>query len=357
MTKVDTSAREAVSKPNLAGASSQLSVMLKAILGDQANDPVAIAHFSRQLINLGAAQLMATAPNQLADVGAQLLAMSPKVVFSIPGYEYLAQQLVATSGGKLELGREQRKRHKDGKGWQRYVTSLKGREVILVGSTMSDTDQMEMYKLGCNARLWKARKLTFVITYHGDARQERAQVEGESIDGLFTSVQLAKVPQCPDGNEVLLVDIHDNTITGFFLGAGVNCRNIDVLPRLIETIGMQRFGGKKCLPTAPDAGRGKVVSKAAKSLGWEFAIASKFRSGATTETAGLIGNVRGRNVILADDIGNSLGSAIGAGQFLKKKRAREVVLVITHGAIPDAKYVREFMDTGIFSALYVTDSL
>jgi ribose-phosphate pyrophosphokinase len=298
----------------------------------------------------------------VAALGQQLVALAgrqPALVFAIPGYERLAQEIVAASNGWFELGVDERKRHADGKGWQRFVTSVKGREVLLVGGTMSDTDQMELYKLGYNAWLWKAHKLTFLIPYHGDARQERAQSEGEAVDGLFASMMFAKIPSCPGGNDVFLVDIHADAVTGFFLGAGMRCVNIEVLNQLIESIAGERYAGK-CMVAAPDAGRGKVVSKTAKALGLRFAIASKSRPkkpGAKPETAGLIGHVRGRNVILSDDMGVSFSSAIGAGEFLRQKGAADVVLAITHGVIPDEQYVQTLIDSKIFSCMYVTDSM
>jgi ribose-phosphate pyrophosphokinase len=289
---------------------------------------------------------------QLVKVGGR----QPSVVFAIPGYERLASELVAASNGWLEMGVDERKRHKDGKGWHRFVTPVGGREVVLLGGTMSDTDQMELYKLTYNAWLYEAQKLKVVIPYHGDARQERAQMEGESIDGLFASMMFASVPKCPGGNSVVLVDIHSDTITGFFLGAGMRCKNALVLNQLMEQIVTERFAGK-CVLAAPDAGRAKVVSKAAKRLGLKFAIASKSRNGDETETAGLIGNVRGKNVILSDDMGVSFSSAIGAGEFLLRKRAKEVVLAVTHGVVPDEKYVSDVIASGMFSCMYVTDSL
>jgi ribose-phosphate pyrophosphokinase len=324
-------------------ATDQVAAMLQTLVAGGVIHPAAQVALGQQLMVLG---------QKLASLGSK-----PKpLVFAVPGYERLAQEIVEASDGWLELGVDKRKRHGDGKGWQCFVTPVAGREVILVGATMSDTDQMEMYKLGYNAWLWKAHKLTFLISYHGDARQERAQVDGESVDGLFASMMFAGIPKCPGGNDVFLVDIHADAVTGFFLGGGMRCRNIEVLVELIGSIGMKRFGGK-CMAAAPDAGRAKVVAKAVKKLKWKLAIASKIRLDDKTETAGLIGTVRKRNVILSDDIGVSLGSAIGAANFLKKKGALDVVLLLTHGVIPDAKFVSTLKDSGMFTDMYVTDSL
>jgi ribose-phosphate pyrophosphokinase len=308
------------------------------------------------------------------EVGQMLIRLSGPVplVFGTPRYRKFAKQLVAASGGRLELGKEERKFHPDKKRWQRYVSSIDGRQMIVVGGTQTDTDLAELLKMGYNAWLWKASGLTFLIPYHGDARQERALLKGESVDGAYTSMMIAKVPKClPAGNNVLLVDIHSDTITGIFIGAEVRCRNIEVLEQLITHVVVNRFGGKcrvagveeqtiinpNIAAAAPDAGRGKVITRAARRLGLRAAIVIKTRNGAVIESEGLVGDVSGCLVILSDDIAATLGSAIGAGELLKKAGALEIEAVMTHGVIPHAKYVQKLIDSGLFKALHITDSL
>jgi ribose-phosphate pyrophosphokinase len=75
------------------------------------------------------------------------------------------------------------------------------------------------------------------------------------------------------------------------------------------------------------------------------------------ESEGLVGNVDGCLVVLSDDIAATLGSAIGAGELLKKAGAKEIEAVMTHGVIPHAKHVQKLIDSGLFKALHITDSL
>jgi ribose-phosphate pyrophosphokinase len=314
-----------------------LAALLHKLVADGGVARTALSAIGQELVSLGSKQ--------------------PPLVFAIPKYKRLARAIVEASNGWLELGVEERKKHKDGKGWHRFVTPLAGREVILVGGTITDGDQMELYRMGYNAWYWNAQKLTFLIPYHGDARQERAQVEGESVDGLFASKMFTSIPKTAGGNRVFLVDIHADAITGFFLAGDMRCTNIEVLNHIIAYIAAQSFAEGTTVVAAPDAGRARVVVKTAKQLKKRSAIAIKNRDEGEVETQGLIGDVEGCNVILSDDMGVSFDSAIGAGKFLKQNGALDVVLAVTHGVIPSERYMRRLVDSGIFSCLYVTDSL
>lgn len=285
----------------------------------------------------------------------------PAVVISTPGYEHLALAIAEASNGFFELGSVERKFHKDGRPWQRFETEIEGREVIVVGGWITDVELMNSYRTACNAVHWKASKLTVLIAHHGDARQERAQMDYESVDALYASRMFTSIPRAKDGNEVFLVDIHADAVTGFFQGAGMNATNIPALNFLIDKIVAERFGGQ-CVLAAPDAGRGKIVQKKAKQLKLHAAIASKDRDGAQTETQGLIGKVDGCDVLLSDDLAVSFGSAIGAGQLLREQGARRLGLACTHLVAPinpehGESFVKDVAESGMFEFLYVTDSM
>lgn len=292
---------------------------------------------------------------------ATLMRKPRPLVFGTPGYEKLAADVVAASGGKLELGKDERKNFKDGRPWHHFTQSIEGRHVIVIGGWLTDTELMNLYRTGYNAWQWKADRLTMVIPYHGDARQERAQIDGESIDGLYTSMMLAAIPKCPNRNDVVLVDIHTDTVTGFFQAAGMRATNLEALAPLMDKVRNERYGGK-CALASPDAGRGKIVQKKADALELTAVIASKLRSGNKTKTDGILGNPAGQNVLLSDDMGVSFGSAIAAGGIIKKAEALEQVLVLAHAVVPNnpetgLPFIKELVDSGLFAALYVTDSL
>lgn len=285
----------------------------------------------------------------------------PPLVFSTPKYARLAREIVEASSEMLELGQDERKTHKDGRGWHRFVSDVEGRDVIIIGGTINDNDWMEVYRMAYNAAYWKARHLKIVLPYHGDARQERAQQEGESVDGLYASAMFAAVPKTPNGNEVFLVDIHADAVSGFFEASGMRTRNVEALSVIIDRVVSEHFGGK-CVLASPDAGRGKVVQKKAKKLKLRAAIASKDRDGNDVETLGLIGDVKGQNVLLSDDLAVSCDSAIGAGRILRDAGALDMVLACTHPVLPKnpktgQTYVKDLHTSGVFSRFYITDSI
>jgi ribose-phosphate pyrophosphokinase len=314
-------------------------------------------------------ELLKGKPDALALIGhiAQALtavaATPPAVVLYIPGYERMAQGIVQYGMGFFELGDIQRKNHTDGRPWQRIETELEGREVIVIGGWINDRDLMETYRTAYNAVLWKAKKLTIVIAHHGDARQERAQEKGEGVDALFASHMFSSIPHASGRqNEVVLVDIHADAVLGFFQGAGMIATNVPALSHMIDKIVAGEFGGK-CKLASPDAGRAKIVEKKSEQLGLGTpAIANKGRRGRKTNTYGFLGTVRGKNVLLSDDLAVSFGSAIGAAKLMAKKGALRQILACAHLVAPinpehGESYVRDVFESGMFERLYVTDSL
>jgi ribose-phosphate pyrophosphokinase len=301
----------------------------------------------------------------LATIGQKLLRAAqvpPALVVATPGYERLAQGIVDAGQGFFELAEIERKRHSDGRPWQKLVSRVEGREVVVVGGWITDEGLMETYRTAHNVVLWKAKKLTIIIAHHGDARQERAQDDGEGIDALFATHMFTSIPPASGRqNEVVLVDIHADAVLGMFQGAGMAAINVSPLTAMIDRIIDNEFGGK-CVLASPDAGRAKIVQKHAEKRGLRAAVANKDRKGGKTKTYGFLGNVRGQDVILSDDLAVSFGSAVGAGEMMKKKGARRLILVCAHLVAPvnpktGESYVRDCFESGIFEKLYVSDSM
>lgn len=305
------------------------------------------------------------APSVVAALGGNLLRMAqqpPVLVLATPGYERMAQGIVDAGNGFFELGNIERKNHQDGTPWQRIHTPVQGREVVVVGGWLTADELMQTYTTAYNAVHWHAKKLTIVIAYHGAARQERAQVDGESVDALFTSHMFTSIPPASGRqNEVILVDIHADAVIGMFQGAGMSCTNVAALSTLMDRIVEHEFDGK-CALASPDAGRAKIVQKKADALGLNAAIANKVRNGANTRTYGLLGNVRNKNILLSDDLAVSFGSSVGAAQIMKKRKAKRQILACTHLIAPinpkhGKSYVKDVYESGMFEKVYVTDSV
>jgi ribose-phosphate pyrophosphokinase len=100
-----------------------------------------------------------------------------RVLFSTESYDYLKKELLAHKD-RFEDGRLEIRRFPDGERYMRIETDVEGKEVILVGGTISDADSLEIYDVGCALAKYGATKLTFIIPYYGYSTMERAVRQG-----------------------------------------------------------------------------------------------------------------------------------------------------------------------------------
>jgi phosphoribosylpyrophosphate synthetase len=98
-----------------------------------------------------------------------------RVLFSTESYDYLKKELLAHKD-RFEDGRLEIRRFPDGERYMRIETDVEGKEVILVGGTISDADSLEIYDVGCALAKYGATKLTFIIPYYGYSTMEERRV-------------------------------------------------------------------------------------------------------------------------------------------------------------------------------------
>jgi ribose-phosphate pyrophosphokinase len=119
---------------------------------------------------------------------------------------------------------------------------------------------------------------------------------------------------------------------------------------------IRRVGGEEFVLGATDAGRAKWVESLANDLGVEGAFIFKRRhEDGTTEAASMNADVRGRTVVIYDDMVRTGGSLIGAARAYLDAGAMSTAAVATHGVFPgDA--LRRLADSGLFTHIVCTDS-
>jgi phosphoribosylpyrophosphate synthetase len=107
----------------------------------------------------------------------------------------------------------------DGERYSRIMTSVDGREVVVIGGTISDADTLELYDLASAIVKYGARRLTVVIPYFGYSTMERAVKRGEIVTAKTRARLLSSIPQAGAPNRVLLLDLHAEGIPYYFVGA------------------------------------------------------------------------------------------------------------------------------------------
>jgi ribose-phosphate pyrophosphokinase len=110
------------------------------------------------------------------------------------------------------------KQFPDGERYQRVLTDVDGREVVLVGGTISDADTLELYDLACTLVRLGACSLMLTIPYFGYATMERAVKHGEVVTAKTRAYLLSTIPETPMENRVLLLDLHTEGLPYYFEG-------------------------------------------------------------------------------------------------------------------------------------------
>ncbi len=205
--------------------------------------------------------------------------------------------------------------------------NVRGHDTFIIQSTCFPADKhlMELMLLADALKRSSASKITAVVPYYGYARQDRrvrssrVPISAKVVSDMFSSVGI---------NRVLTLDLHSETIQGFF---DMPADNVYATKLMVEDIS-KHYSKDNLVIVSPDVG-GVVRSRAlAKYLdGLDLAIIDKRRDVANeSEVMNIIGDVAGKECIVPDDIIDTAGTLCNAAKALKDAGASKVSAYITH---------------------------
>lgn len=237
----------------------------------------------------------------------------------------------------------------DGEKHIRVEDDVRGTDCFVLQSTCRPVDEhlveLLIY-LDCLKRA-SARRTTAVIPYFGYARQDRKD-EGRVP---ITAKLVANLIATAGANRVLAIDLHAHQLQGFF--------DIPVDHLTGELVLSKYFRDKKIsnlTVVSPDVGNIRIASKYASHLGGELAIVHKRRmSGSEVKAYEMIGQVKGRNVLMCDDIIATAGTVCGAAKLVKDRGAEKVYVGATHGVF--APQAIERLAEAPIDEVVVTDTI
>jgi ribose-phosphate pyrophosphokinase len=276
-----------------------------------------------------------------------------KLLITIPSYAYLEPRFLAA--GDFDKGEIVRKSFPDGERYLRLRDDCWGRDVVLLGGTPTDLDWLEIYDLGWAIARAGARSLAIVMPYFGYSTMERAVLPGEVVTAKSRARLVSSIPACEAGNRVFLFDLHTDGIE-FYFGDGHVTRHIYGAPLVTRAI-WELMGERPYLLGATDAGRAKWVQSLARTLGVEPAFVYKKRdaqSGHLTVT-GVNADVRGREVVVYDDMIRTGGTLLQAGRAYLAAGATKVHAIASHLVLPGDSLTK-LREAGVFSTISGTDS-
>ena len=229
------------------------------------------------------------------------------------------------------LGKADIKRFADGECSVSILEPVRGADVFIVQSTCKPVNDnlMELLVMIDAMHRASAGRITAVIPYFGYARQDR---KAKSRDPISAKL-VANIIEAAGADRVLTMDLHANQIQGFF---DIPVDNMRGAP-LFADYYLQKFGkgNPDVMVVSPDVGSVARARAFAQKLGMTMAIVDKRRQKAnSSEVMSIIGDVKGKRVILLDDMVDTAGSLCGAAKALIEiGHANSVVACASHGVL------------------------
>ncbi|HTO91777.1 MAG TPA: ribose-phosphate diphosphokinase [Candidatus Sulfotelmatobacter sp.] len=277
--------------------------------------------------------------------------MSSALLFTSEPYRELGAAVCRLRG--FEPGEVAREIFPDGELFQRILTPLAGRDVVLIAGTVSDEQTCRLFDLATGLVESGASRLTLVIPYFGYSTMDRAGRPGEVVTAKTRASLLSAIPPARGGTRIAILDPHSEGLPYYFR-PGLGAAAIGVEPLVAEVA--RRLGGSDFVLASADAGRAKWVQRLADELNVRAAFAHKRRLGPErTEVVALLADVRGRQVVICDDMIRSGSTLLGAARAYREAGAAGVSAFATHGVFPGDALDR-LGASGLLDRLVTTDS-
>ena len=197
--------------------------------------------------------------------------------------------------------------------------------VIVVQSTYPpvDTNLLQALSIISEARK-SSSKIYAIIPYMGYARQDKQFLGGEVI----TMSIVAKMIKMAGAKKAIFVDIHSKTALNHFK---IPKENVSAIPELAKYFKKMKLTNP--LVVSPDLGGSLRAKKFASLLNTDFVALKKSRDRNTgkVQIRSSKADVRGRDLVVIDDIISTGGSVVKATQFLKRQKCKRVFVACTHG--------------------------
>ena len=236
----------------------------------------------------------------------------------------------------------------DGEFQPSFEESIRGDDVFIVQSTPPPSDNlMELLLMIDAARRASARNIIAVIPYFGLARQDRKDKPRVPIGAKLS----ANLLSAAGATRIMTMDLHADQIQGFFEVPVDHLFASAIFLPYIQSLGLERL-----TMASPDMGGSKRANSYAKVLKSEVVICYKQRKKANEiEKMFVIGDVKDRDIILADDMVDTAGTLTKAAALMMEQGAKGVRAICTHPILSGEAYER--IENSALTELIVTDTI
>ncbi|MFC5050656.1 ribose-phosphate diphosphokinase [Rubritalea spongiae] len=240
----------------------------------------------------------------------------------------------------------------DGETFVQINENIRGEDVFIVQPTCPPTNHnlMELLIMTDAARRASAGRITAVMPFFGYARQDRKDKSRVPI----TAKLVANLISAAGINRVVTMDLHAAQIQGFF---DIPVDHLYARPVMVKYLKEEcGVDGQNLAVVSPDVGGVKNARAYSDALGADLAIVAKHRVSATrVEATQVIGEVKGKDVFLIDDMTETGGTLCAAAKILKESGCKRIFAGVSHAVIGET--ARKRIEDSVIEDLITTDSV
>jgi ribose-phosphate pyrophosphokinase len=275
-----------------------------------------------------------------------MAAINAVKIFSGSASNYLAKDIAKFYG--KDLGAVTILKFSDGEMSPSFDESVRGCDVFIIQSTFPTADNlMELLLMIDAARRASAHYVTAVIPYFGYSRQDRKDrprvgIGAKLIGNLLTAA---------GADRLMTIDLHAGQIQGFMDFPVDHLEGNAIFVPYLKSLNLENI-----VFASPDVGGVVRTRNMAKFFNAEMVICDKHRKRANEiASMQLIGDVKGADVVLVDDLIDTGGTLCKAAQLIMDKGAKSVRAVVTHPVLSGKAY--ENIANSVLTELLVTDTI
>ena len=259
---------------------------------------------------------------------------------------YLAENIAKSFG--TELGRTSLYQFSDGEFQPAYDESVRGCTVFLIQSTFPPGDNLlELLMMIDAAKRASAYKIVAVIPYFGYARQDRKDRPRSSIGAKM----VANLLIASGVDRIMTMDLHADQLQGFFDVPVDHLYASSLFVPYVKSLGMENLA-----IAAPDMGGTKRANAYSRFLNASMVICYKLRKKPNViEEIKAIGDIKGKNIVIVDDMIDTAGTITFAAGMMKSEGAESVRVVATHPVLSGPAFER--IEQSPIDEVLVTDTI
>ena len=251
----------------------------------------------------------------------------------------------------IPLVNPQIRRFANGEVYCEIEKNVRGADVFVIQSTCAPVNEnlMELLIIIDALKRASALSITAVVPHYGYSRQDRKSAPRTPI----TAKLVADMMTVAGASRVVTMDLHAGQIQGFF---NIPFDNIFASPVLLEYI-QKNLNRENLICISPDAGGVERVRHFAKKLSTELALIDKRRTGPNVaEAMNVIGDVKGKDCIIIDDMIDTGGTLIQAARALRKNGANKIYAAATHPVFSDPA-IQRISECEELEEVIITDTI